>query len=98
MPTMTETIAGVTAEALWDVARRHGVVRLRVFGSWARGDAHPGSDLDLLVKLEPGKGLLDVIGLQQALEDLVGRKVDVFTEGGISPYIEKLILSEARAL
>ncbi len=98
MPTMTEVIAGVTGEQLWEVARRHGVVRLRVFGSWARGDAHSGSDLDLLVKLEPGKGLLDVIGLQQALEDLVGSKVDVLTEGGISPYIEQRILSEARSL
>ncbi len=98
MPTMTETIAGVTGEQLWEVARRHGVVRLRVFGSWARGDAHSGSDLDLLVKLKPGKGLLDVIGLQQALEHLVGNKVDVLTEGGISPYIEQRILSEARSL
>lgn len=98
MPTMTEMIAGVTGEQLWEVARRHGVVRLRVFGSWARGDARGDSDLDLLVKLEPGKSLLDVIGLQQALQDLVGTRVDVLTEGGISPYIEKRILAEARAL
>ncbi len=77
---------------------RHGVVRLRVFGSWARGDAGEDSDLDLLVKLKPGKSLLDVIGLQQGLEDLVGRKVDILTEGGVSPYLKERILAEARSL
>ena len=95
---MTEMIAGVTGEQLWEVARRHGVLRLRVFGSWARGCAGPESDLDLLVNVEPGTSLLDMIGLQQALEDLVGSKVDVLTEDGISPYVKERILAEARPL
>jgi len=95
---MTEMIAGVTGEQLWEVARRHGVLRLRVFGSWARGDAGPDSDLDLLVNVEPGTSLLDMIGLQQDLEDLVGGKVDVLTEDGISPYVKERILAEARPL
>ena len=95
---MTEMIAGVTGEQLWEVARRHGVLRLRVFGSWARGDAGPDSDLDLLVNVEPGTSLLDMIGLQQDLEDLVGSKVDVLTEDGISPYVKERILAEARPL
>ncbi len=93
---MTEMIAGITGEQLWEVARRHGVERLRVFGSWARGDAGPDSDLDLLVNVEPGTSLLDMIGLQQDLEDLVGSKVDVLTEDGISPYVKERILAEAR--
>ncbi len=95
---MTEMIAGVTREQLWEVARRHGVLGLRVFGSWARGDAGPDSDLDLLVNVEPGTSLLDMIGLQQALEDLVGSKVDVLTEDGISRYVKARILAEARPL
>jgi len=95
---MTEMIAGVTGEQLWAVARRHGVLRLRVFGSWARGDAGPDSDLDLLVNVEPGTSLFDMIGLQQDLEDLVGSKVDVLTEDGISPYVKERILAEARPL
>jgi len=98
MTNVKGTIAGVTAEQLWEVARRHGVVRLRVFGSWARGDAGPGSDLDLLVKLEPGRGLLDAIALQQELEDVVEVDVDVLTEGGISPYVRERILAEARSV
>ena len=95
---MTKMIAGVTGEQLWEVARRHGVPRLRVFGSWARGEAGPDSDLDLLVNVEPGTSLLDVIGLQRALEDLVGNKVDVLTEDGVSPYLKERILAEARSL
>jgi len=69
-----------------------------VFGSWARGEAGPDSDLDLLINVEPGTSLLDMIGLQQALEDLVGGKVDVLTEDGISPYVKERILAEARPL
>ncbi len=95
---MTEMIAGVTGGQLWEVARRQGVLRLRVFGSWARGDAGPDSDLDLLVNVEPGTSLFDMIGLQQDLEDLVGSKVDVLTEDGISPYVKERILAEARPL
>ncbi len=85
---MTEMIAGVTGEQLWKVARRHGVLRLRVFGSWARGEAGPDSDLDLLVNMEPGTSLLDMIGLQQALEDLVGGKVGRPDRGRDQPVRE----------
>lgn len=52
--------AGVTAEQLWVVARRHGVTSMRVFGSWARGEASRTSDLDLLIRLERGRTLFDL--------------------------------------
>lgn len=94
----SKTVAGVTPEQIWEVARRHGVTKLRVFGSWARGDQRPESDLDLLVTLEPRRGLLDVIGLKYELETLIGRPVDVLTEGGISRHIHDRILAEARPL
>ena len=93
---MTQSFAGVTADQLWDVAHRHGVVRMRVFGSWARGEARPDSDLDLLVELEPRRTLLDVIRLKRALESLVGSDVDVITEGSLSPYLRDRALAEAR--
>lgn len=80
------------------VARSHGAVSVRVFGSRARGDATPGSDLDLLVGLAPGRSLLDVVAIRQDLEDLLGYSVDVVTEGGLSPYLRDRILSEARTL
>ena len=81
-----------------ELATRHGARNVRVFGSMARGDATPASDVDLLVEVEPGRTLLDVIALEQDLEDLLGRSVDVVTDGGLSPYLQARILAEAAAL
>ena len=61
----------------------------------ARGDAKAGSDVDLLVKLERGRSLLDIVALKQDLEDLLGCKVDVVTERSISPLVRDEILREA---
>lgn len=80
------------------VARRHGVTRLKVFGSQASGTAKKSSDLDLLVELKPDRDLLDLIEFKLELEDLLGCKVDVVTEGGLSPYLRSRILREARPL
>jgi len=81
-----------------ELAARHGVRHVRVFGSIARGDDRHDSDVDLLVNVEPGRTLLDVIGFEQDVEELLGRSVDVLTDGGLSPYLEQRILSEATAL
>jgi uncharacterized protein len=80
------------------IAARHGASNVRVFGSVARGEAGSSSDLDLLVTFEPGRSLLDQVGLEQDLEELLGLRVDVVTEGGISPYLEPIILAEASPL
>lgn len=77
------------------VAHAHGAREVRMFGSTARGEAHPGSDLDLLVELEPGRSLLDLVAIKQELEDLLGREVDVVTAAGVSPYLRQRILREA---
>ncbi|MBI2756001.1 MAG: nucleotidyltransferase domain-containing protein [Chloroflexi bacterium] len=80
------------------IARMHGPRGLMVFGSFARGEARPDSDLDLLVDLEPGRGLLDLIAIKQDLEDLLGRTVDVVTEAGMSPYIREHVVRNAMPL
>lgn len=80
------------------VARSHGALSVRVFGSRARGEQSADSDLDLLVSMEPGRSLLDVIAIRQDLEDVLGYSVDVVTEGGLSPYLRERILAEARTL
>lgn len=69
-----------------------------MFGSFARGEECPDSDLDLLVDLEPGRDLLDIVAIKQDLEALLGRKVDVVTERAVSPYIRAAVLKEAAAL
>jgi excisionase family DNA binding protein len=66
---------------LRSLARRHGATSLAVVGSVARGEAQPGSDVDLLVDFEPGRTLLDVAALVDDLEEILGCRVDVITGG-----------------
>jgi len=82
-------------EDIQRIARQHGARNLRVFGSVARGEATEGSDLDLLVEMEPGRSLLDLVAIKQDLEELLGCKVDVVTEAAVSPYLRDRVLSEA---
>jgi predicted nucleotidyltransferase len=80
------------------VAARYGARDVRIFGSLARGEARPDSDVDLLVSLEPSRSLLDLIALKQDLEDLLGCRVDVVTEAAVSPYLRERVLKDAVAL
>ena len=84
--------------AILALATRHGARNVRVFGSTARGEARPESDVDFLVEIDPGRTLLDLIALEQDLETLLGRPVDVQTDGGLSPYLQARILAEAAVL
>ena len=77
------------------LAAEHGAHNVRLFGSVARGEAGPDSDVDFLVTMEKGRSLLDLVGFWQDVEDLLGRKVDVISDGGVSPYLRERILSEA---
>lgn len=76
-------------------AADHGARNVRMFGSVVRGEANASSDVDLLVEMEPGRGLLDLVGLWQDLEDLLGVHVDVLSDGGVSPYLHERIYAEA---
>lgn len=77
------------------VAARHGARNVRVFGSVARGDAKPDSDVDLLVEFEPGTGLLHHAALIRELEQLLGCKVDVVSQNGVKARIRARVLQEA---
>ena len=77
------------------IATEHGAHSVRVFGSLARGEDSPSSDVDILIELEPGRSLLDIVAIKQGLEDLLARKVDVVTEAALSPYIRDQVLREA---
>jgi len=82
-------------EEILRVAARRGARNVRVFGSVARGEASPESDIDLLVDLDPGRSLLDLGGLWVDLTDLLGTRVDVVTEKGLRDSIRQRVLSEA---
>ena len=95
---MTDDLLATHRDRVRAIGQRYGVLRIRVFGSWARGSATEGSDLDLLADFEPGRSLLDLIGLKQDLEDFLDCKVDVLTEDSLSPYLREQILRDAREL
>jgi predicted nucleotidyltransferase len=81
-----------------EVARDHGLVNIRIFGSLARGEGTLPSDIDFLVDLEKGRSLLDLGGASVKLQELLGRKVDIVTERGLHWYLRDKILKEARPL
>ena len=80
------------------VARRYGASDIRLFGSVARGDATDDSDLDLIVRFEPGRSLLDHGGLLMDLQELLGIKVDVIDEDAMRPRFRKHVMKEAVAI
>ncbi len=69
-------------------------MRAGIFGSRARGDARPDSDLDVLVELKPGSSLFDLTGLQLALSDVLGVKADVITYASLHRLLRERILAE----
>lgn len=76
-----------TSKKITSILARHGAKRISIFGSYARGEAKPDSDIDILVEFSERKSLLDIIGIEQELCDAVGMKVDLLTEKSISPYL-----------
>jgi len=80
------------------IARRRGANNVRVFGSVARGEAGPDSDVDLVVDFEPGTSLMDHGGLIMDLQDALGCKVDVVSVRGLRERLRKHVNAEAVAL
>ena len=85
-------------EEILNIAKKFGAKNVRVFGSVARGEEGPESDIDIIVEMKQGSSLLDIIAIKQDIEELLGRKVDVVTEASISPYIRNEVLREAVTL
>lgn len=83
---------------LFEAARARGVRRVRVFGSLARGEALPTSDIDLLVDLEPGRTLLDLAAFRREAEAILGMPVDVATPDMLKERIRAEALAEALPL
>lgn len=85
-------------EQIQEIAARHGAHDIRIFGSLARGEGDSESDVDLLISLEKGRTLLDIVSLKQDLEEALGRSVDVVTERSLSSTLRPVVLREAVAL
>jgi uncharacterized protein len=85
-------------EEIQRIAEKHGAYNVRVFGSFARGEAGPQSDLDLLISVGPKTTPWFPGGLVADLEQLLGRRVDVVTDRSLSPLIRDQVLIEAVSL
>lgn len=83
------------AETVRELGNRYGIRNIRVFGSLARGEAEPQSDIDLLVEYVPGKGGFAFVEFCEAVETLLGRKVDVVTDRSLPALIRDRVLAQA---
>ena len=72
---------------LADILEDQGAVRIAVFGSYAREEEKPDSDIDVLVEFSPRKSLLELVRIERELSEALGIKVDLLTERAISPYL-----------
>lgn len=99
-PTLHLGDTQVDGSSLAEVCRRYDVKELSVFGSSARGEMRPESDLDIMEEFEPGVriGLIKFESLVDELESLAGRRVDLVTKRGLRPWVRPEVLKEARVI
>ena len=83
---------------VYPILKRYGVARASIFGSYARGEETPESDIDILIEFSADKSLLDLAGLKIELEEALGSEVDVLTYKSLHPLIKDRILKEQEVL
>lgn len=83
---------------IMSLAAKHGARNMRVFGSVARGEERPDSDIDFLVEMAPDRSLFDVGGLQMDLQETLAHRVDVVTRKGLKRRLLSRVLRESKAL
>lgn len=92
---MIEELKKIIAEKRDEIRKQYKAQIVAVFGSYARADFHADSDLDLLVDMDLGASLFDLVGLQNFLEDRLGCKVDVETRNSLREELRESVFSEA---
>lgn len=83
------------SELINSIATKHGVKRISLFGSVARGEEQEKSDIDLLVDFDEGASLFDLINLKLELEGIYNRKVDITTVNSLHPLMASQVRDEA---
>ena len=73
-------------QQLISIARKHQIAYLAVFGSYARGNVHPNSDIDLYARFGRSVGLFEMLRIKHEMEDAVGRSVDLVAEEIVEPH------------
>ena len=95
--TAQELLRAKRSEIL-QIAAKYGVTKIAIFGSVARGEANPESDVDFLVHMEESRSLLDIVKFWRDLERILGRRVDVVESEGLHWYIRDRVIKEAMPL
>ncbi len=82
------------------VLKRYPITYAGVFGSFARGEQTPESDIDILIRIEPNASfsLFDLVGVENSLKNTLGKEVDVCTEKSISKYIRRRVLNDLQPI
>jgi predicted nucleotidyltransferase len=80
------------------ILRKHGIKKAFLFGSYVRGEEKPDSDIDIIVEFTERKSLLDIVGIERELTEVLGIKVDLLTEKFISPYMIDSIKKEMKVI
>ena len=81
-------------EIIISFLKKHGAIKIGIFGSTARGEERPDSDIDILVEFSEVKGLLEFIGIGLDLGDILSKKIDLFTEKNLRPIIKDRVMEE----
>lgn len=93
----SEKVASIQ-EKIHPICERRGVAFAAIFGSFARGEETDGSDIDILVRFNEPKSLIDLVGFEHELEDVLGRDVDVVTERGLCHHIKDQVLRDLQPI
>ncbi|MFH1769181.1 MAG: nucleotidyltransferase family protein [Parcubacteria group bacterium] len=88
----------INIEKIEPILKEYGVKYAGIFGSHARGEAKPNSDIDILIKLVNPIGLPAFIRLERKLSEVLGKKVDLVSEGGLSPYLREPVLNDLQVV
>ncbi|KPL03838.1 MAG: hypothetical protein AMJ90_03075 [candidate division Zixibacteria bacterium SM23_73_2] len=80
------------------ICKKNDIIFIGIFGSFIRGDVKEDSDIDLLARFSKRKSLLDLVRIERELSEVLGRKVDLLTEGSISPYLKDIIKNQLQVI
>ena len=93
-----QTATPIDLDAVIDICEQNDIAFLGVFGSHARGEATPESDVDLLVRFARRKSLLTLVRIERQFAERLGRPVDLVTEASLSPYLRERVKAEVESL
>ncbi len=95
---MSNEMLHTISEKIAPILKTYGVVFAGLFGSYARGEQHAQSDVDILIRFGEPKSLLDHVRLEYSLSDVLQKKVDVVTEPSLHPLLKKNILQDLQPI